>query len=98
EPVALANEIPMTELPAIHAWLAGSTLDERMKHPAIPMVRAEYMPLASFLVKYILEIHTFVKVVQSDYSLKEGVLAEWMETIDWSTVSPQSDRMVPDVD
>lgn len=97
-PAAAANEIPLSALPAIHAWLSGSTLEERMKHPAIPPIRAEFMPLASFLIKYVLELHPFVKLMHSDFSLKEGALAEWIEKTDWASVSPQPLRVVPDVE
>ena len=75
----LSNEIPMETFPGIHAWLMGSTFEERMKHPVIPAIRAEYMPLASFLVNYVLGMKKFEKLYHSAYSLKEGAMIELME-------------------
>jgi exopolyphosphatase / guanosine-5'-triphosphate,3'-diphosphate pyrophosphatase len=70
----LFNEIPMKAFPALHAWLMGSTFEERLKHPAIPALRAEYMPLASYLVKFIVEQQPFTHLFHSAYSLKEGAM------------------------
>ncbi|MEY3836064.1 MAG: Exopolyphosphatase, partial [Bacteroidota bacterium] len=67
------NEIPFNAYPSVHQWLMGSTLEERLKHPSIPQMRAEYMPLSTYLVKFILEQSSFNKMYQSEYALKEGV-------------------------
>jgi exopolyphosphatase/guanosine-5'-triphosphate,3'-diphosphate pyrophosphatase len=72
------NEIPFSSYPSIHQWLMGSTLEERLKHPSIPQMRAEYMPLSTYLVKFILEQSNFNKIYQSEYALKEGVLAHYL--------------------
>jgi exopolyphosphatase/guanosine-5'-triphosphate,3'-diphosphate pyrophosphatase len=72
------NEIPFSSYPSIHQWLMGSTLEERLKHPSIPQMRAEYMPLSTYLVKFILEQSSFNKMYQSEYALKEGVLAHYL--------------------
>jgi exopolyphosphatase/pppGpp-phosphohydrolase len=72
------NEIPFSSYPSIHQWLVGSTLEERLKHPSIPQMRAEYMPLSTYLVKFILEQSNFNKMFQSEYALKEGVLAHYL--------------------
>ena len=72
------NEIPYSSYPSIHQWLVGSTLEERLKHPSIPQMRAEYMPLSTYLVKFILEQSSFNKIYQSEYALKEGVLAHYL--------------------
>lgn len=72
----LCNEIAMSSFPTIHQWLMGSTLAERLKHKAIPSVRAEYMPLASYMIKYVLEIGGFTTMFHSSYALKEGAIAE----------------------
>jgi exopolyphosphatase/guanosine-5'-triphosphate,3'-diphosphate pyrophosphatase len=69
-----SQEIPLSAYPSIHQWLMGTTLSERLKHPAIPSLRAEYMPLSSFLVKYVLEMGDFKHLYRSSFSLKEGVL------------------------
>ncbi len=72
------NEIPFSAYPSVHQWLVGSTLEERLKHPSIPQMRAEYMPLSTYLVKFILEQSSFNKIYQSEYALKEGVLAHYL--------------------
>lgn len=78
EPFMLLNEIPIGAFPNMHAWLMGSTFEERLKHPAIPSIRAEYMPLASYLVKYVLELASFDQIFHSAYALKEGVISEYL--------------------
>jgi exopolyphosphatase/guanosine-5'-triphosphate,3'-diphosphate pyrophosphatase len=72
------NEIPFSSYPSIHQWLMGSTLEERLKHPSIPQMRAEYMPLSTYLLKFVLEQSNFNKIYQSEYALKEGVLAHYL--------------------
>lgn len=72
------NEIPFNAYPSIHQWLVGSTLEERLSHPSIPQMRAEYMPLSTYLVKFVLEQSSFNKMYQSEYALKEGVLAHYL--------------------
>jgi exopolyphosphatase/guanosine-5'-triphosphate,3'-diphosphate pyrophosphatase len=72
------NEIPFNAYPSVHQWLVGSTLEERLKHPSIPQMRAEYMPLSTYLVKFLLEQSNFNKIYQSEYALKEGVLAHYL--------------------
>ena len=53
-------------------------LEERLKHPSIPQMRAEYMPLSTYLLKFVLEQSNFNKIYQSEYALKEGVLAHYL--------------------
>jgi exopolyphosphatase/guanosine-5'-triphosphate,3'-diphosphate pyrophosphatase len=79
-----SNEIPIKTFPSVHTMLMGSTFEERLKHPCIPSVRAEYMPLSSFLVKYVLELNQFESMYQSSYALKEGAIFEAIGTIDWA--------------
>jgi exopolyphosphatase / guanosine-5'-triphosphate,3'-diphosphate pyrophosphatase len=68
------QEIPLSAFPAMHIWLLGSTLKERMNHPAIPSIRAEYMPVSSFLIQYVLEISNCSKIFRSAFALKEGLI------------------------
>jgi exopolyphosphatase/guanosine-5'-triphosphate,3'-diphosphate pyrophosphatase len=78
-----SNEIPIKTFPSVHTMLMGSTFEERLKHPCIPSVRAEYMPLSSYLVKYILELNQFESMYQSSYALKEGAIFKVIGSIDW---------------
>ena len=79
----LCNEIPLNAFPSMHAWLMGSTLAERIQHPSIPPIRAEYMPLASYLIKSVLELHPFEKLFHSAYALKEGAIVSILNDIEW---------------
>jgi len=82
--ILLSNEIALSAFPDIHSWLMGSTFEQRLKHPVIPSIRAEYMPLASYLVKYVLGMKTFEKLYHSAYSLKEGAMLDILKRIDWT--------------
>ncbi|MFN8776280.1 MAG: hypothetical protein ACK5XV_05870 [Flavobacteriales bacterium] len=88
----LCNDIPLSAFPAIHAWLMGSTTDERLRHPAIPAVRAELMPISSLLVRYILELGEFRKLAQCQYALKEGAMEELWASHDWSSEEVTGER------
>lgn len=77
-PFALLNEIPVSYFPTMHLWLMNTTYNERLKHPAIPSIRAEYIPLASYMVKTVMEMGKFTKMYHSAYALKEGALESMM--------------------
>lgn len=79
----LSNEILITAFPHIYEWLIKSTYRQRLEHPVIPAIRAEYMPLAAILMDYVLRMHNFNKLFHSAYSLKEGAMQEIIEGIDW---------------
>ncbi len=83
EKPGLSNDISLSAFPAIHAWLMGSQYEERLAHPAIPSIRAEFMPLSSYLVKFVLELHPFRRLIHSAYSLKEGAIRQLLGTINW---------------
>lgn len=88
------NEIPLSAFPAIYAWLMGSTYQERLRHSAIPSIRAELMPLSVYMVKYVLELQSFRHLYQCAYALKEGAMQELWASHSWETSDPESD--VPD--
>ncbi len=69
-----AQEIPISSLSTIYMQMVGSTLEERLKNTVIPTIRAEYMPLSCYLVKYVLDMHPFQKILRSPFALKEGVI------------------------
>ncbi len=70
----VCQEIPIAAFSSIHMQMMGSTLEERLKNPAIPTIRAEYMPLSTYLVRFIMEMHPFQSIWRSPYALKEGVI------------------------
>jgi exopolyphosphatase/guanosine-5'-triphosphate,3'-diphosphate pyrophosphatase len=79
----LHTDIPLSGFQSIHQWLMRSSLAERAKHPAIPSIRAQYMPLAAHLVYFVLGIHPFMQLTHSAYSLKEGAIRSILSTLDW---------------
>jgi exopolyphosphatase/guanosine-5'-triphosphate,3'-diphosphate pyrophosphatase len=79
----LHTDIPLSAFQTIHQWLLRSSLAERLKHPAIPSIRAQYMPLAAHLVYFVLGFHPFVRLTHSAYSLKEGAIHSVMSKLEW---------------
>jgi len=60
----------------LHAKLLASTVDERNKMKGMEPMRAEMITLASIFVKSVLDITKITSIIQTDYALKEGVIAE----------------------
>ncbi|MFN5620924.1 MAG: hypothetical protein ACK478_06460 [Flavobacteriales bacterium] len=85
---SLHADIPLKGFHQIHHWLLGSSLVDRLKHTAIPSIRAEFMPMASHLVFFVLQMHPFSKLVHSAYSLKEGAIHSVLERLDWPEEEP----------
>jgi exopolyphosphatase/guanosine-5'-triphosphate,3'-diphosphate pyrophosphatase len=75
------TEIPVHAYQKISAYLRKSTYEDRIKNPHIPAIRAEYMPLAVVLIDFVLQLSSFKKIEQSTYSLKEGVIVEWIKEL-----------------
>lgn len=82
------NEIPLNAFQKMHKWLMRSSLEERLQHKAIPSIRAEYMPLASFLIHEILAMCNVNKMIHSAYSLKEGAMKDILARIEWPPPAP----------
>jgi exopolyphosphatase/guanosine-5'-triphosphate,3'-diphosphate pyrophosphatase len=80
---SLHTDIPLSAFQTIHQWLLRTSLAERLKHPAIPSIRAQYMPLAAHLVYFVLGIHPFERLTHSAYSLKEGAIHSIMKKLEW---------------
>jgi exopolyphosphatase/guanosine-5'-triphosphate,3'-diphosphate pyrophosphatase len=85
---SLHTEIPMKGFHHIHHWLLGSSISDRIKHTAIPNIRAEFMPLASHLVFFVLQMHPFKQLIHSAYSLKEGAIHSVLQRLDWPAEEP----------
>ena len=79
----LYADIPLSAFQSMHQWLLKSSLSDRVKHPAIPSIRAQYMPLAAHLVYFILGFHSFTKLTHSAYSLKEGAIQSIIRKLEW---------------
>lgn len=80
-----SNEIAIGAFPQIYEWIIKSTFKQRVMHPVIPLIRAEYMPVAVILIKVVLELYPFERLIHSSYSLKEGAMKEIIERIEWRT-------------
>jgi exopolyphosphatase/guanosine-5'-triphosphate,3'-diphosphate pyrophosphatase len=65
------------------SWrLVSSTVKERKKIKGLELMRIEFIVLAALLVKFILEKTRIKKLIQSNYSLKEGLMQEFVELSD----------------
>lgn len=54
----------------------SSSYEERLRHPVIPELREQgTMPLASYLIHYVLQLYSFEKMMHSTYALK-GVISK----------------------
>jgi exopolyphosphatase / guanosine-5'-triphosphate,3'-diphosphate pyrophosphatase len=90
-PPGISNDIPLSAFPAIHAWLMGSTYDERLRHPAIPQIRAELMPVSSYMIKHVLEMHPFRRLWHCSYALKEGAMQELWASEPWPALETEGE-------
>jgi len=73
-----SREILCADFQKLHSLLLGSTLDQRKKMPGMEPVRVEMIVLASIFVNFTLRKCKLDRIIQSDYSLKEGVVAEML--------------------
>ncbi len=71
-----AREIIYEDFLEQHQLLLKSTIEERRVMPGMEPVRVEMIVLASIFIKITTEECGLKKIIQSDYALKEGVIAE----------------------
>jgi exopolyphosphatase/guanosine-5'-triphosphate,3'-diphosphate pyrophosphatase len=71
-----AREILYMDFLALHEILLKSTIEERKVMQGMEPVRVEMIVLASIFINITLEECRIKKIIQSDYALKEGVIAE----------------------
>jgi len=64
----------------IHAELLQKNREERMEIPGMIAMRVDMIVVASCLIDFLLNSHSFNKIRVSSYSLKEGVLASMMQS------------------
>ena len=70
------HELNLNDYLYLHKKLITSTLKERSNMPGMEAVRVEMIVLASIFVNFTLQQFKFTKIYQSDYALKEGIIAE----------------------
>jgi exopolyphosphatase/guanosine-5'-triphosphate,3'-diphosphate pyrophosphatase len=72
------HEIFPEDYRALHRKLISSTVEERKNMPGMEAVRVEMIVLATIFVNFTITQCEFEKILQSDYSLKEGIVAEML--------------------
>jgi len=70
------REIRLTDYKRIHEALVRSTLEQRKMMPGMEQVRVEMIVAASIFVSFVLREYRIGRLFQSDFALKEGVIAE----------------------
>lgn len=73
-------KIEMEQYMEIHHKLIASTLKEREVMPGMEPVRIEMIVAATIFINFVMESCRLEKMYQSDYALKEGVMAEMLES------------------
>ena len=72
-------EIKLNDFAGVSELILKSTHDERSLIPAISPVRVDMIVMATLITKYILDQFAFKTLKLSTYSLKEGLLFEWIK-------------------
>ena len=70
------REIQYNDFLELHEFLLKTTIEERKLIQGMEPVRVEMIVLASIFIKITLQECGIKKIIQSDYALKEGVIAE----------------------
>lgn len=73
-----SREIKLKDYFMLHVTLLKSTLEERTTMPGMELVRVEMIILATVFVNFVLKMCKTETLIQSDYALKEGVVAEML--------------------
>jgi len=74
--IKLANQIDIDSFTALHQKLLMSTLSERKRMKGLILTRADLIVVASIIVNFVLKSMSIKKLVQSLYSMKEGMIWE----------------------
>jgi exopolyphosphatase/guanosine-5'-triphosphate,3'-diphosphate pyrophosphatase len=72
----IKREIDMEDYEMIHNHLLQSSIEERKEMPGMEPVRVEMIVLATVYINFIIKNCGLEKLIQTDYALKEGVIAE----------------------
>ena len=74
--VGIQREVEFKDFEMIHNHLLQSKVEERRDMPGMEPVRVEMIVLATVYINFIIENCGIEKLIQTDYALKEGVIAE----------------------
>ncbi len=73
------NPISLREFHSIHEEIISKNRKERLKIPGMAAMRADMIGMSTLLIKFVLKSHRFINMRASAYSLKEGMLACYIE-------------------
>jgi exopolyphosphatase / guanosine-5'-triphosphate,3'-diphosphate pyrophosphatase len=71
-------EIYYAQFKRLHDRLILSTTEERKQMPGLELFRVDMIVLASLFVNFIMQKFAFDRMVQSDYSIKEGIVDQYI--------------------
>lgn len=71
-------EISYRQFKKLHKKLVNSTTEEREQMPGLELFRVDMIVLASIFVNFIMQKFGFERMIQSDYSIKEGVIDQYV--------------------
>ncbi len=71
-------EIPLDVFDEIHQNLINTNLFERIEIKGMDPIRVEMMPIASVLIKFLIEKLKIEKFIQSGYTIKEGLIFDYL--------------------
>lgn len=69
-------KIPLNQFYHLHSEFINSTIEERKKMKGLELMRVEMIHLASIFVNHLLQKLPIENLIQSDYSLKEGLILQ----------------------
>lgn len=72
-------EIKIEDYTKIHNELVQSTREERLAMKGMEAIRVDMIVLATIFVNYIVKNTGITRIIQSDYAIKEGIMAEIFE-------------------
>ena len=79
---AHARAVPRSHMAPLVARTLAATLEERLAMPEIPEARADMISVAFVQLQYVLDLLPQTEeILVSEYALKEGVVAEWLERV-----------------
>jgi exopolyphosphatase/guanosine-5'-triphosphate,3'-diphosphate pyrophosphatase len=67
-------EINIEEFNIIHELLIKLSYKKRMKMPGMDIMRVKMIPIAAVITKYLIDTINIKKLIQSKYSIKEGII------------------------
>ena len=73
----LSSDISMNDFNELYTYLIKSTKEERLVMPGLDSMRVDNIVVATIFTKFVVELSKVANIIQSAYSLKEGVAATY---------------------